>query len=434
MNADALFWFSAGNLLATLFATIGARSLRDFSRHELEELCEKHDSDLKLSDILKHDDEVAVSIECLHVTTSALFVTSAALWAALPTIAAPSFTAAFVAWTALGVSLLLLTCKVWIPWAVTRLWATSILFYTWRFWRSLSRLLAPVVLVARLVDGFLHRLAGRERVEPTEEIFEDEIRSIVSEGHREGLLEEDAREMIEGVIKLDDVDVAKAMTPRTDMIMISVELPWEEIIELMVQSPHTRIPVFRNTRDDVIGVLHAKDLLTMLAKNGDPPPLEEILREPIFVPETKRLDDLLEEFRETRNHLALVLDEYGGVSGLVTLEDILEEIVGEIVDEYDADVEEEIHAIDDRTVAVLARVHLDELNDRLGLELPDSGDFDTIGGFVFSQLGRVPEAGEEVTAGEIRIKVVEATSRRIERLKLVLPKSVALKRNRTQAV
>jgi len=139
------------------------------------------------------------------------------------------------------------------------------------------------------------------------------------------------------------------------------------------------------------------------------------------VPETKRLDDLLEEFQQTRNHMALVLDEYGGVSGLVSIEDVLEEIVGDIVDEYDKEAEEEFRIIDDHTVEVLARVHLDEINERFDLEIPEDGDYDTIGGFVFSQLGHIPMVGEEVRWGKLRIEVTQASLRRIDKLQLILP-------------
>ena len=423
MHADVVWWIGLSSLLLTSLAAIGARSLREFSRHDLEELCRKHQSDLKFSEILRYDEQVAVGIESLYVVTTAIFVVSATVWCYLRfAVSDPPVWQSF--WSAaLLASVALLTCKIWIPAAVARLWATPILFHTWRLWRVISLVLFPLVLAARTVDTVLHRLAGRIQSEPSEDLFEEEIRTIVSEGHREGLLEEDAREMIEGVIELGDVDVSKAMTPRTDMVMMSAQLPWSEVITFVINSPHTRIPVFENTRDDVVGILYAKDLLPILANGKQRPALGSILRKPYFVPETKRLDDLLEEFQKTHNHMAVVLDEYGGVSGLVTIEDVLEEIVGEIVDEYDDDVIEEIKWIDDRTVETLARAHLDELNERLRLALPDKGDFDTIGGFVFSQMGRVPTAGEELEWHGLRIRVIEASRRRIERLRITLPEA-----------
>jgi CBS domain containing-hemolysin-like protein len=421
VNPDILFWIAFGNLLLTSLAAIGARALRDFSRSALEDLCRKQQSDLKFSEILKHDDQVAVSIESLHVITTAIFVSASASWAYLTADAGGTVATAHFWSTTMLAALALLTFKIWIPWAVVRLWATPILFYTWRLWRVISLILVPLVIAARLVDTVLHRIAGRQHIEPTEELFEEEIRSIVSEGHREGLLEEDAREMIEGVIELSDVDVGKVMTPRTDVDMISVDLSWPEVMEFVVNCIHTRIPVFQGTRDEVVGVLHSKDLLPILANGRERPPLTEVLRDPLFVPETKRLDDLLEEFQQTHNHMALVLDEYGGVAGLVTIEDVLEEIVGEIVDEYDDEVQEEFHEVDEYTTELLARAHVDEVNERLGLSLPEEGDFDTIGGFLFSQLGHVPESGEQFVWQDVRFEVVEASARRIERLRIVLP-------------
>ncbi|NIP85371.1 MAG: DUF21 domain-containing protein, partial [Planctomycetales bacterium] len=295
MYADALLWTALVSLAATSLAAIGARSLREFSRHELEELCRKNRSDLKFSEILEYDDQVAVGIESLNVCTTALFVVAATLWVQLQTSAAlqPSWQGLWQAGLLAAAALLM--CKIWIPWAVVRLWATPILYHTWRLWRVTSQLLFPLVLAARCVDTLLHRLVGRPRTELSEEIFEDEIRTIVSEGHREGLLEEDAREMIEGVMELGDLDVAKAMTPRTDVVMMSVNLDWPEIIEFVVQAGHTRIPVYENTRDEVIGILYAKDLLPILDKGNDRPPLAKVLREPFFVPETKHLNELLEE-------------------------------------------------------------------------------------------------------------------------------------------
>lgn len=314
-----------------------------------------------------------------------------------------------------------MTCKIWLPRAVARIWATPILFHTWRLLRVTSQILVPLVVIAQMVDTILHRLAGRTRKEPTEELFEDEIRTIVSEGHREGLLEEEARDMIEGVIELGEADVAKAMTPRTDMVMMPVRLTWTEVIDFVAKAGHTRIPVFDKSRDDIVGIMHVKDLLPLTADGRERPAITDILRTPYFVPETKRLDELLAEFQKTRNHTAIVLDEYGGVSGLVTIDDVLEEVIGEIVDEYaDANVDE-IKQIDGQTAEAAARVHLDELNARLGLSLPDDGDYDTLGGFVFSQLGHVPTIGERVDWEGVSFEVLEATRRRVERVRITMP-------------
>jgi CBS domain containing-hemolysin-like protein len=242
----------------------------------------------------------------------------------------------------------------------------------------------------------------------------------VTEGHREGLLEQDAREMIEGVIELSDVDCSEIMTPRTDMVSMPLSLSWQEALDFVVRVGHTRIPVYDKNRDDIVGILYAKDLLPLLArKTGETlPSWTSLLREPYFVPETKPVDQLLQEFQQTRNHMAVLLDEYGGVSGLVTMEDALEEIVGEIIDEYDKDLIDGIRVIDGRVAEALGKVHIDEINERLELGLPEDEDFDTVGGFVFTQLGHVPVVGEELVWKNVRLTVMEATRRRIERLRL----------------
>lgn len=226
--------------------------------------------------------------------------------------------------------------------------------------------------------------------------------------------------MIEGVIELSDVVVSEIMTPRTDMVSMPRSLTWQEALDFVVRVGHTRIPVHEKTRDDIIGILYAKDLLQELAKGPDQPraPWTSLLREPHFVPETKPVDVLLQEFQRDRTHMVVVLDEYGGVSGLVTMEDVLEEIVGEIIDEYDKDLVDGIREIDGRTAEVLGRVHVDEINERLALELPEEEDYDTIGGFVFTELGHVPVNGEELLWKNLRITVVEATRRRIERVRI----------------
>jgi len=354
------------------------------------------------------------------VLTTAVLVGASSSWiwqrsVVDETVSPSSLAAAF------GVAaLLLLVVEIWLAQAIANLWSEAFLFYSWRAWRMISLALSPLTGVARFCDVLLHRLAGRTKVKPTEESIEEEIRAIVSEGHREGLLEEDAREMIEGVIELGDAVVSEILTPRTDMVSMPMPADLDEAVKFIVSVSHTRIPVYSENRDDVIGIVHAKDLLRELAKSNPRfgAPIKQILREPYFVPETKRVDDLLEEFQLKRNHMAIVLDEYGGVAGLVTIEDVLEEIVGEIIDEYDEDIVEEILRVDEKTFETLARVHVDEINEQLGLEIPDDGEYETIGGFVFHELGRIPAVGEELVWRSVRLTVLAATPRRIERLKI----------------
>jgi CBS domain containing-hemolysin-like protein len=421
VTAQALFWIACGALLITAFFSLGFRALRDFSRRDLEEICRRHGKLNRFGEILRDHDEVALGVEIVGAFTIAISVVAAVAWASayFDYEVHESFVALVVTTLALG--LVLVIVRTWAPWAGARIFAEGFLYYTWPMWRTLAAAALPLAWGARLLDALLHRMVGRTHQEVDEQAIEEEIRSIVGEGHREGLLEDEAREMIEGVIDLGDAYVSQIMTPRTDMHMIHVEAPWDALLADAIESRHTRIPVYDKTRDDIVGILYVKDLLPELA-TGDVnsrTPLRELVRKPLFVPETKAVDDLLQMFQQLRTHIAVVLDEYGGVSGLVTIEDVLEEIVGEIDDEYDPESVEEIQRIDDHACEALGRTHIDEINATMNLELPEDGDYDTIGGLVFSELGRIPQAGEAVVwQDKVRISVLEATKRRVDRVRI----------------
>ena len=427
------------------FASVSVVSFREFSRHNLEEICERRAKRSRLGRIIKNYERMAVASETCRVI--ALVVTFVCGFSAflpyltqlhLLEIESPiTYLLEFGGFALTGM-LAMMFVAVWIPSAVARLWGTPIVFFTFPFWEFLAASLYPLELVHRFFMLFFQRLAGYQPGISDEEQFEEEIRTIVTEGHREGLLEEDAREMIESVIEMGDVSVSEIMTPRTDTIFISAALSWDEMLARVITIPHSRIPVYKENRDDVIGILFVKDLIPELAKAPEHrKPWLAFLRMPHFVPETKPVDKLLQEFRNSTHlplhgtemnsprhiHIAIVLDEYGGVSGLVTLEDILEEIVGEIADEHDpVAVSEEIRQTEPNVYEVLGKVHLDELNDQLDIGLPEEGDFDTIGGYVFSTLGHVPQVNESLVFEKdnkrFKLIVLEASKRRVERIRI----------------
>ena len=420
MSFHAWLALACGSMLATCLASLGGRSLRQFSRHDLEEICRRRKQPERFGDILRTHQRVALGVEIAAVVCGSLLVVICCAWWITQNATRPVGGIGLLA-VGLLLGVALAAIFVWIPWALSRIFAELFLFHTWPVWQFVSRVTSPLAWGALLIDALAHRLVGRTPHNPNEESFEEEIRTIVTEGHREGLLEEDAREMIEGVIELGDADVSEIMTPRTDMHTIQADLPWDEMVRDVITAGHTRVPVFDKNRDDIIGVLYSKDLLPELTKDPQRPPklLRDLIRKPVFVPETKRVDDVLEMFQQMRTHIAVVLDEYGGVSGLVTIEDVLEEIVGEIVDEYDEDVVEEIQRINETTCEALGRAHVDEINDVMGLQLPDDRDFDTIGGFVFTELGQVPLPGQKMVWDEaVEIEVLEATKRRIDRVRI----------------
>ena len=420
MSTLELFWTTFAAICAATICNLAARSLREFSRHDLEEICRRREKPERFSQILQEHDPVGLGIEILSILLAVFSVVTGTAWIVIRGGLELSSGLVLLSTSAV-LAIMLVTSMVWISRAVARAFSEEFLYYSWPLWKLLSVIVAPITWGAHMLDVSLHRLAGRELHDEEDERIEEEIRTIVSEGHREGLLEEEAREMIEGVIDLGDADVAEIMTPRTDMNMLSINLEWDALIAAAIESGHTRIPVFEKNRDDIIGILYTKDLLPELA-TGDVAsrtPIRELLRKPVFVPETKPVHDLLQLLQQLRNLIAEVLDEYGGVSGLVSIEDVLEEIVGEIIDEYDDDVTEEIRQIDDDTCEALGKAHVDEINERLNIQLPEDADFDTIGGFVFSELGRVPVAGESLIWQEqVQIHVLEATRRRIERVRV----------------
>jgi putative hemolysin len=285
------------------------------------------------------------------------------------------------------------------------LWAVRYIFY-------------PVEKTLALIEFLVRRLLGKaERsVEEEAERMEQEILDAVSEGELHGAVDEEQKAIIKSVFELRDTHVSEIMTPRTDVVALPADASYEEVRATILRAGHSRIPVCEESLDRIIGVLYAKDLIR-LGESSDFD-LRKMMRSVPYVPESKTIDHLLRQFRQEKIHLAIVLDEYGGTAGLVTIEDILEELVGEIDDEYDRQAPPEMKSIDRDTLEVDARVHVDEVNEALEIGIPDNGDYDTIGGFVFSMLGKIPEKGEEFTHDNVHFEVLDAEARKINRLRI----------------
>jgi putative hemolysin len=246
---------------------------------------------------------------------------------------------------------------------------------------------------------------------------EDEIRMMVAAAEDTGVIHEEEEEMLYKVFDFADKEVHEVMVPRPEVVAISIDLPPQECLAAVIDSPYTRYPVYRGSLDDVLGLLHVRDLFSALYNEGiDNVVVEEIVRPAYVVPETKDLAAMLAEFRRTNQHMALVVDEYGSFEGIVTLEDLLEEIVGEIEDEYDLP-DESVERIDERHVRIDGTFPIDDFNEEFKADLPQE-DYHTVAGFVFGELGRAAEKGDEVLHDGMRFEVLEVDGPRIERLEV----------------
>jgi putative hemolysin len=285
--------------------------------------------------------------------------------------------------------------------------------------------LLPIIGVFNLLFGvperFLYfpiRAVLREREESEEE---EEILRMIELEDDEGEIEEDERKMIRGVFGLEETAVREIMTPRTDIVALEVDAEPREALRLAADRGYSRLPVYEGNLDQIVGVVYVKDLIRFLALGLDLPRLREIARKPFFVPESKRIDDLLTDMRKQRTHLAIVVDEYGGTAGLATIEDLLEEIVGEIEDEHDIG-EPQVVRLSETEAVMDGRVDIDELNDIFHTDI-ESDEFDTVGGCVLHLLGRMPEVGDEAATDGVQIRVLAVDGHRVRRVKVtVAPK------------
>lgn len=279
---------------------------------------------------------------------------------------------------------------------------------------------SPFLYIFKLYDGFIKRLAGIAETTPEEQQEEKQEEFLTGlEQHRtEGVLDEEQQEMIENVLELSNSTADEIMTPRTDIVAVEVNSDLQKVLETINIAGHTRVPVYEDNIDNIVGLVYAKDLLTEIGKNASDFKLRDKMRDVYFVPETKLLRSLLHEFQNQKLHIAVVLDEYGGTAGIVTLEDILEELVGEITDEYEEIPPEPVKKIDQNTMEVDARTDIDHLNDEFELNLPDDEDYETIGGFVFSRLGYIPKTGESFDYDNLKFTIASAETRKIKRIKI----------------
>ncbi|MFK7769276.1 MAG: hemolysin family protein [Mariniblastus sp.] len=416
-----LFWSMLGGFAVTTVAAIASVVLNEVAWHELEEYCKQKKQPELFSRIFDLRDQLALGAGILQMIATAVAAVCMAGWLLDTRKISELKVVDVISIVGLTAFCLVFTGS-WIPWAVARIGSVRFLFRTWRGWWVVSSLAWPLMVGGRLVATSFARATGQDdEDEDEEEAFEDEILSMVSEGEQDGFLEADARDMIEGVMELDDKDVAAVMTHRSNVHAMEESTEWEEMLRSVVESGRTRIPVYKKKIDNIVGILFAKDLLReSLRSESKRRSLNKLLRDPMFVPESTLLDEMLSKFLHVRTHMAIVQDEYGGLAGVVTIEDILEEIVGEIVDETDKDLGEDISILNPDQADVLGTVHIGRLNETLSLDLPEDDNFDTVSGLIMHQLNEIPRPGHELTIGRVQFNIQEANRRQIKSVRVTI--------------
>ncbi len=256
---------------------------------------------------------------------------------------------------------------------------------------------------------------------------EKDLQEIIDKSEEEGIINEGEGDMLHSIFEFGETIVREIMVPRTDMVCCSLSASLDDLLQDIISSGHSRIPIFEGSIDRIVGIVYAKDLLKFWGRTSQDLTITQVMRTPFFVPETKNIEDLLQDFRTRRVHLAIAIDEYGGTSGLITIEDLLEEIVGDIQDEYDLE-EDWLQEEDDGAVLVDGRLNIEDLEEHFDIEIPRD-KFDTVGGYVFNLLGRIPVKGEEIQDGALIMTVVECDSRKIGKVRIRRTATVASSEN-----
>jgi CBS domain containing-hemolysin-like protein len=413
---DTTAWLELGVILVALvlaaLAASAETSLTSISRVRLRQLVEQKVPQAIVVERLHRDPNAYLST-ILIVNTVAIIVASSAA-----TLLALHLYRARVAEWAVSVVLslvVLVACEI-TPKTLALQRAERVALRMARLVAWATLVMRPIVFVLTAVTRLILRVMGGRAQVRGPFVTEEELKMLVSVGEEEGVLEEEEREMIHGIFEMGDMLVRELMVPRTDLVAIEANEPVEKAVELVTKHGHTRIPVYEGNLDHIVGVLYAKDLLRAVVR-GENKSLREIARKPYFTPESNKVQDVLRDLRKNRVHMAIVVDEYGGTAGAVTIEDILEEIVGPIQDEYDIGEEDEIQFISPNEVILDGRVSVDDVNELLKLDVA-ADDYDTIGGYVLNQLGAAPKVGATLRLGnaELRVEAVQGT--RIKKVRI----------------
>ena len=405
-------------VMASLFFSTLTYSLRDFSRTRLADYLEMHDRSRWLDPTLDHRQDLTFITAAWRLLANVVILLGMLrLFSSLVLSLRLAYFLATIA--TLMVTLL---CSVAIPHAAARYAGAKFIGAFAAFLHLLRIGMWPVIKLMHMIDGLVRTAAGASAGAEAEEI-EQEILSVVEDGEKEGLVDEEEREMIESVIEFRDTQVGQIMSARPEIVGLELQSSLNEVKRTLEESGHSRIPVYDGTLDHIVGILYARDLLKHLGLPSDRFDIRSAIRPAIYVPETKPLRDLLNDFRLQKVHIAIVLDEYGGTAGLVTIEDILDELVGDISDEHEPAEPAMLRKIDDNTWDVDARIYLDELNRQVGLSISEDEGYDTLGGFISTTLGRIPAVGTLFEHENVKYTIVSAEPQKVNRVKVELAPS-----------
>ena len=409
-----IFWVVVGLTALSGFFSLTGFALRSVRRGSLEQAFVGPNSQRRARYIEQHADSLRLTASVGRVLSNVFLVVSMIYLMDATATVARLISAILAATTVIGIF------GVAIPSAWAKHAGQKVLAGTFGAMMLFRYAFYPVTAIMGTFDVPIRRLSGiADTDDENGEAAKQEILQAISEGQADGTVEPEEGQMIESVMEFGETQAAEIMTPRTDMFSLPINTPWGEAVQKVVEAGHTRVPVYEENMDRIVGVLYAKDMLKY-GPNDTPDDIRTILRKCYFVPETKPLDKLLKEFKARKVHLAIVLDEYGGTAGLVSIEDVVEEIVGDISDEYDQATPASMKRLDDCTIEMDGRFYVDELNDAMGLDLPENEDYDTVAGFVFSELGYIPKIGEALDSHSAKFTVVAADERKITRLRVKL--------------
>jgi len=295
----------------------------------------------------------------------------------------------------------------------------------------LTIVLKPIIKILMFISRFIGRILGIDlKDDEALMITEDDIISFVNVGEAEGVIEEEEKEMIHSIVAFGETTAKEVMTPRTSMLAFEGNRTIDDVWEELMENGFSRIPIYEETIDNITGVLYVKDILEALKEKRTDVPIKNFARPGYFVPETKSITEILQDFRSMKVHIALVLDEYGGIVGLVTIEDLIEEITGEIRDEFDTEEEEFIHKIDDNTYQVDGMIDIETLDKELEIKLPVSEGYESLGGLIITVLRRLAEPGDEIVLEEVRLRVLEVEKKRVS--KVLVEKNYKIEENRSE--